>query len=443
MCGVTNSLIEAATQCELGNSQGVAAIFEELRTKHRAALGSLILSASVRARTDGRFQTVFEEGERLCQRAILSRELTSVTRDSITALGERLCAPLLAAALTQSGMAGEAIEATELIVTDARHGNADPIMSATRRRCEVRLLPLLQRGIIPVVTGFVGATTEGVLTTLGRGGSDYSATILGAAVDAHEIVIWTDVDGILTADPRLVSQARTIRELSYQEATELAYFGAKVLHPKTLRPVRQSGIPIRIQNSFAPERAGTTITPTSSGAGREVMALSAVPEATVITLTGSDLPSVNDVLGRALAATSSVQVDVLLTVRTSERGIDLGVLSSNAQRAMDALRSEFAQELESAAMEPIRVDSTVAIVTAVGRSKRATDGVVARLSATLMREHINVIAVEKGLSEYSISFVVDQKDLNAAVLTAHRELRLELPDYSTSSSQECFAEGAA
>ena len=192
------------------------------------------------------------------------RELTLRARDAISSLGERLSAPLVAAALASRGIEAEAIEATELVVTDSNHGAAEPQMETTRQRLRSPLRPLLQRGIVPVVTGCLGATAEGVLTTLGRGGSDYSATILGAALEADEVIIWTDVDGVLTADPRLVSGANTIPEISYSEAAELAFFGAKVLHQKALRPLMRSEIPVWICNTFAPERRGTKITPSGS-----------------------------------------------------------------------------------------------------------------------------------------------------------------------------------
>ena len=194
------------------------------------------------------------EAKRLCDGTALLRELSPRTLDEVSSLGERLSAPLVAAAIKSLGGRSESIEATELIVTDAFHGSAEPRMKATRERAQARLKPLLAQGIVPVVTGFIGATADGKLTTLGRGGSDYSATILGAAMDASEVVIWTDVDGVLTADPRLVPDARTIPVISYREAAELAYFGAKVLHPKTLNPVMEAGITVWIRNSFAPER---------------------------------------------------------------------------------------------------------------------------------------------------------------------------------------------
>jgi aspartate kinase len=191
--------------------------------------------------------------------------------------------------LAESGVTSACIEATELVVTDSYHGGAEPWMDLTSAACEARLRPLLQQGIVPVVTGFIGANEEGVLTTLGRGGSDYSATILGAALAADEVIIWTDVDGLLTADPRLVPGACTISEISYHEAAELAYFGAKVLHPKTLRPVMQQGIPLRIRNTFEPENLGTKITPTGPANVGGITAITAISDAALITLGGPGL----------------------------------------------------------------------------------------------------------------------------------------------------------
>jgi len=443
MCGVTNSLIDVIAQCEAGNSRAVAAIFSELRARHNAVVGKLIKSDVDRTTISRKLESVFEDGERWCQ-ATLSREFTSVARDYISALGERLCAPLLAAALKQSGIASKAIEATELIVTDAHPGNADPVASKTRERCEAHLLPLLQQGIIPVVTGFIGATSEGVLTTLGRGGSDYSATILGAALNANEVVIWTDVDGMLTADPRLVAEARTITEISYQEATTLAYFGAKVLHPKTLCPVMQSGIPLWIRNSFAPELPGTKITSTGFADCGEVTALSAISEASTIALRGPAILRAHEVIGRALTATASVRLDVLLAFSSSTQGeINLAVAPSIAKPIVEALQQEFANEIERESLDPIEVGQTVAIVTAVGRNLLALNGTLERVFAALVRERLNMIAYVKGKSEYNISFVIEKRDLQAVLRTMHQEFRLGREDFATTSNQRYFVEDVA
>src|SRR5712692_3957910 len=222
MSGVTNRLVEAARNAQAGNAAEAAAIVDTLRQQHEAAVSTLINSKEERRRIRQRVEEVLAEGRRLCEGTALLRELTPRTLDAISSLGERLSAPLVAAAVRELERPSEAIEATELIVTDAFHGGAEPQMELTRTKSQARLRPLLEKGIAPVVTGFIGATTEGQLTTLGRGGSDYSATILGAAMDADEVIIWTDVDGVLTADPRLVPEARTIPVISYREAAELA-----------------------------------------------------------------------------------------------------------------------------------------------------------------------------------------------------------------------------
>jgi bifunctional aspartokinase / homoserine dehydrogenase 1 len=250
MSGVTNTLIAAAKKAATGEAGEGERLVNSLRAQHAAAMEKLIGDGEVRKRVAVKLDSVLSEARRLCDGTALLRELTPRTLDEVSSLGERLSAPIVAEAVKALGLKSEAIEATELIVTDAYHGGAEPRMDLTREKSQARLKPLLAQGVVPVVTGFIGATSEGKLTTLGRGGSDYSATILGAALDASEVVIWTDVEGVLTADPRLVPDARTIPEISYREAAELAYFGAKVLHPKTLNPVVEAGIPVWIRNSL-------------------------------------------------------------------------------------------------------------------------------------------------------------------------------------------------
>jgi bifunctional aspartokinase / homoserine dehydrogenase 1 len=267
MSGVTSKLVEAAAQSEAGNSRQVATIFEELRERHASAASALIHSTQKRQHLNAKLHALFLTAGVLCEDVLSGRELTLSARDSITGLGERLSILLVAAALAEQEVASEAIEATELIVTDDNHGAAEPLMDLTRERCQARLRPVLLRGVVPVVTGFIGATIDGALTTLGRNSSDYSGTILGAALDADEVTLWTDVDGILTADPKIVPDARSILEMSYHEACALAEMGAKVLHPKTLRPIMQRGIPLVIRNTFAPDRPGTKITATGPRSG--------------------------------------------------------------------------------------------------------------------------------------------------------------------------------
>src|SRR6202040_3152037 len=316
-----------------------------------------------RASTISALNEILAEGRRLFDGTALLRELTARALDTISSLGERLCAPIFAAALSELGVRGAAIEATELILTDSYHAGAEPLMDATRERCEARLRPLLQEDVVPVATGFIGATRDGTLTTLGRGGSDYSATILGAALGADEVIIWTDVNGVLTADPRLVPDARTIPEISYREAAELAYFGAKVLHPKTLRAVVHAGIPVWIRNSFAPEQTGTKITPQGRSIGGGVKALTAIRDVALISIGGPGIVGVPDVVGRTFSTTAELRANVLLISQSSSQNdICFIVGAADAQRTVEALRREFAQDLSHEVVDHITVDPKIAIV---------------------------------------------------------------------------------
>jgi aspartate kinase len=425
LSGVTDRLVTAATRAEIGDREEGAKLEAELRNQHELALRSLIQAEERRTPLMARLTEVFAEARRLCEGTALLRELTPRSLDSISSLGERLSAPLIAGALTELGLRAEPIDATELIVTDSHHGGAEPLRDMTRARSESRLRPLLQEGIVPVVTGFIGATPDGVLTTLGRGGSDYSATILAAALGADEVIIWTDVDGVLTADPRLVPDARTIPEISYREAAELAYFGAKVLHPKTLRAVMEAGIPVWIRNSFAPEGSGTKITPRGRTNGGGVKALTAMSDVALISVGGPGIVGVPDVVGRTFSTTAAVRANVLLISQSSSQNeICFIVSSDDAKRTVEALRAEFSQDLAHHNVEHITLDPKIAIVAAVGENMRGIPGVAGRTFSALGRDQVNIIAIAQGSSESNISFVVERDSMKTALQATHREFKL-------------------
>jgi aspartate kinase len=426
MSGVTNRLIEAATRAEMGERDNVALI-DALRKQHHDALFTLVNNADTRKRLSTRIDELLKEVRRLCEGTALISELTPRTLDSVSSLGERLSAPLVAAALAEYGLATEAIEATGLIVTDGYHGAAEPAIDRTRERCESTLRPLLRKGIVPVVTGFIGATPEGVLTTLGRGGSDYSATILGAAISADEIIIWTDVNGVLSADPRQVPEARTIPEISYREAAELAYFGAKVLHPKTLRAVVAAEIPVWIRNTFEPQHPGTKITSQGRGFALGVKALTAIKDVSLIAVGGPGIVGLPDVVGRTFSTTASVRANVLLISQSSSQNdICFIVPTTDAKRTVEALREQFAQDLAHHKVEHITVDPKIAIVAVVGENMRGTVGVAGRTFSALGREEVNIIAIAQGSSESNISFVVASEHMSKALAAVHREFSLEV-----------------
>jgi aspartate kinase len=425
MSGVTNRLIEGAKTAQMGDGSAAIAVMEALRSQHETALARLVHHDDEAARVRKKLHAVLAEGLRFCEGTALLRELSPRTMDAISSLGERLSAPLVSAAVKELGLQSEAVEATELIVTDEFHGGAEPQMEQTRAKSHARILPLLERGIVPVVTGFLGATASGELTTLGRGGSDFSATILGAALDADEVIIWTDVDGVLTADPRLVTEAQTIPEISYREAAELAYFGAKVLHPKTLRPVVQAGIPVWIRNSFAPEKSGTKITSQGQNIGGGVKALTAIRDVTLISVGGPGIVGLPDVVGRTFSTTAEVRANVLLISQSSSQNdICFGVFSADARRTVDALRKEFAQDLDHHKVEHIRVDPQIAIVAVVGQNMCGIPGIAGKTFNALGKEGVNLIAIAQGSSETNISFVIEEQSVVPALRTLHREFGL-------------------
>jgi bifunctional aspartokinase / homoserine dehydrogenase 1 len=428
MAGVTNKLMEAANQAETGSYARVAAIFDDLQALHRQAACELIPSAFDRNLILQKMRELFAETEALCSLAATVRKVTPAQRDMIASLGERVCAPLVAAALADLGVPSESISAVELIVTDSSHGGAEPNALATRLLCEKHLRSLLDQNIVPIVTGYLGANAEGALTTLGRGGSDYSATILGAAIDADEVIIWTDVDGVLSCDPKLVPHARTIPEISYLEAADLAYFGAKVLHPRTLHPVMQSDIPVWIRNSFLPERVGTRITPLGVATFGEVKAVTAISDARLITVSGEIAGSVNDAHTRATRAVASVGAEAWLVFQSDPGDrISVGVGPTVAGKAADALVEEFGEELTQGKFDRVAVHSAISIITVVGQGLDACAGIAERLEAVLDRDEIDIITVAMGTSGCNCSIAIDQKDMKAALLAIHREFNLDEP----------------
>jgi aspartokinase/homoserine dehydrogenase 1 len=450
MSGVTNRLIEAAHRAEAGEQEFLPAMLDQLFSQHATALKALVRDPQRHAEISAACQRVGEELDRLLRGTSLLRELTPRALDAISGIGERLSAPLVAGALCELGLRSVAVSATDIIVTDPYYGRAEPMMIPTRERAEARLRPLLNQGIVPVVTGFIAATPEGVQTTLGRGGSDYSATILGAALDAQETVIWTDVDGVKTADPRLVPEARTLPEISYNEAAELAYFGAKVLHPNTLRPVTAAGVPVWIRNSFAPEKPGTKITAKGTPSGAGVKALTAIRDVTLVTVGGPGIVGLTDVLARSFAATSETRTNVFLVSQSSSQNDICFVISSaDEKRALKALRDAFAPEIAKQTVEHVSANPDVAIVAVVGEKMRGIPGVAGRTFGALGREGVNIIAIAQGSSEYNISLVIEAGSTQRALTALHKEFRLHeatptvTENSSAQSAEEAHLKGRA
>jgi aspartate kinase len=424
MGGVTDMLIRAATEASAGHDEPWKNVRRDLARRHREVADQL-LSAAEQSLVLPRLAEQVTNFENLCSGFFLVREVTPRAMDTLSSLGEVMSANLMAAILRSNGLPAEAVDATELIVTDDNFGNASPLFEETAAKTRQRLAPLRHRGVIPVITGFRGATADGRCTTLGRGGSDFSGTIVGAALDADEVWIWTDVDGVMTADPRLVPEARIIPGISYREAIELSFFGAKVLHPKTIQPVMKKQIPVWIKNSFNPECAGTRIVPSAPDGPPGVKAITSLSKANLITVSGGDRLSFPQLASRIFACLSVEDITALMVTQSSaENVLCLAVHDADAKRAKAQLEKAFELEIihdQSAAVETM---PEVAIIVAIGENMKGTPGISGRMFGALGRCGINIIAIAQGSSELSISFAVTSSDVKEAVKAIHEEFTL-------------------
>ncbi len=421
LSGVTDALLESARSAAEGNLQPFYRAEGLLRERHAAIAARLLPDSGERARLMRSLNALLASFRSLCQAVAVLGEASPRALDAIAALGERMSVRLLDAALRARGLPSRFVEAGECIVTDDHFQSAYPDLEATRQRTRTVLLPLLQGGLLPVVTGFLAATPEGVTTTLGRGGSDYSAALLAASLPADEVWIMTDVDGVMTADPRLVPEARSIPQLTYREVAELAYFGAKVLHPKTIRPVIEAEIALRIANTFNPEHPGTWIV--ADGAetrnGR-VKAVTAVPGAALVTIEGRGMLGVPGVAARAFAAVATLGVSVtLISQASSEQSICFTVPAAARQRVVAALEETFAAEIARRDIDRVWAGAEVVILTVVGAGMRRTPGIAGRIFTALGEAGVNVTAIAQGSSEVSISLVVDAADAQTALRSVH------------------------
>jgi bifunctional aspartokinase / homoserine dehydrogenase 1 len=426
MSGVTNELVAAARDAARGSwdSSRRTRLFE----RHAEVAERVISDSAIRSAALARVTTHLDRFEKLCFGLSMVHELTPRLLDAVSGTGELLSAPLLAGAVEAIGIQAAAFEATECVVTDDQFGEAEPLDGPTRERTRAILLPLVEAGTIPIVTGFVGSTEDGVMTTLGRGGSDYSASIIGAAMDADEVWIWTDVNGVMTANPSEVPEARTMREISYSEASELAYYGAKVLHHKTILPAFRGGIPLRILNSFEPENAGTRVSVGGRPSPRGVKAVTSIRNVSLVTISGRGMQGIPGIAARAFGAVAAERANLLMISQaSSENNICFVVNQSEVRRVVKALRAVLEFDLMKGHVDEVFADDSIAIVAAVGDKMKGTPGVAAKVFGALGEGGVNVIAISQGSSELNISLIVSETEAADAVRAIHRAFELDRP----------------
>lgn len=417
MSGVTDKLVEVSEKVLNGYSeQDIRDFVQQMRERHVRALKE---AAGEDAETLKEIEKILSELEKVLIGVSYVGELTPRSRDYILSFGERLSAPILCATLRSRGITSEWFTGYEAgIVTDSNFGQANPIFDITVQRIRETLLPRLGKSV-PVVTGFIAGDEKGRITTLGRGGSDFTASIIGSAIDADEIIIWTDVDGILTTDPKLVREARVIKEISYIEAMELAYFGAKVLHPKTIEPAMEKGIPVRVKNSFNPEAEGTLIVKEQEKTSDIVKAISVMRNVVLINISGAGMIGVPGVAARVFSSLAKEKVNIkMISQGSSEANISIVIERGDLERALKALREEF---VGANIVRSVDYNESVAIIAVVGAGMRGTKGVAARVFRAVADAGVNVLMIAQGSSEVNISFVVADEDAGKAVRALHKE----------------------
>jgi aspartate kinase len=414
MARVTDALLRVSQGAKERRFDDASAMIDEIRERHRTTARELLDGTVFLDEVEREIEKQIEELENLSRSVSTLGELTARTQDAIVTFGERLSSVIVAAALRARAMDAELVDSRDFIVTNDRFTKAAPLMEATAERTREVLLPLIEGGRVPVAQGFIGSTSEGVTTTIGRGGSDYSAALIGAGLGAEAIEIWTDVDGLMTADPRIVPGARRIRVISFAEASELSYFGAKVLHPSTVLPAVERGIPVHIYNTLNPSCEGTLIVAGPRASSNVIKSIAFKRGVTIVNVNSTRmllafgfLRTIFDVFDR-----HQTSVDV---VTTSE--VSVSMTLDNTER-LEAIKRDLS------GIGEVSVERNKAIVCVVGDNLKFTAGVAARLFSAIESTNVNMIS--QGASEINLTFVIDEDEVDRVVGLLHDEFFAEV-----------------
>lgn len=403
---VTDQLLAAAAAAGRGDRAGALAISARLRNRHLDTAAELLPADRI-VRMESSIQSHFEGLDEILRGLAAVGELTLRTSDLVVSYGERISSSLVAESFAAEGIPTEHVDARECILTDAQHGKAAPDSELIRTRTRERLSPMIESGIIPVLGGFIGSTVEGATTTLGRGGSDFTASLLGGALDAEAIEIWTDVDGVMTADPRVCPDALRVKAISFEEAAELAYFGAKVLHPATILPAVAKNIPVLVLNSQNPSNEGTRITALASPSKSPFKSIAVKKRLTIIDVVASRMLMTHGYLHAIFELFDRHHCAVDM-VSTSEVSVSLTVDSNECLPALAADLSKLAD---------VKFEGRKALVCMVGGNIRGQRGIAAQVFQAV--RHVNVRMISQGASEINMSFMIEEDDVEEAVRSLH------------------------
>lgn len=424
--GMTDLLLDGARSAAAGDAKAGGRVAAAVVRRHRALAGVLFRDERGRRQYLQALDASAREYRELARAVCALGDLSPRASALMVSRGERLSTALLAGAIAARGRRVSVVDATELIDTDGDHLDATPDLEATRRRVRRRLRPLVARGTIVLVPGFIGSAPDGSLTTLGRGGTDLTATLLGHCLAAQRVVLWKDVPGILTADPRAVPEARLIPQLHHAEAAEVAWFGAKVLHPRALVPLSGTRIELLVRSFLHPERPGTEVSARAGAAGYPVKALATIRSQALVSVAGKGLMGVPGMAARAFGAVHSAGLSVSTIFQAaSESAIGFTLPEAQASRAVSALRRTFRDELARGLVEDVVARPHLAVVAVVGDGMAGTRGLAARVFTAVAEGQVNVIAIAQGGSERNITFVVRESEAPEAMRRVHAAFQLD------------------
>jgi bifunctional aspartokinase / homoserine dehydrogenase 1 len=420
--GVTDALLEAIHLAKLSNRRGYRRIVATIRTRHMALIDQLPLDTNERSALQADIDRLLFDMLDTCQAIADSivDNVTPDTTDAIIGVGERMASRIIAALLRQNGLRGVAIDTTDIIITDTTFRNARPDMERTSARIQQHLLPMLDRQIVPVITGFIAGTSAGKPTTLGRGGSDYTASILGVCTGSNEVWMWTNVDGMMSTDPRESQDARVIPELSYDEVAELAYFGARILHARMIGPLRTGNIPLRIKNTFKPQQPGTLIHNRAAAHDRPtIKAVTAIQGISLTAFRSGPLTDIANLTNGVFMETIGTQADVTISAQSSSESFICFVVPTSAgPDAIHTIHAALEERLRETPVTAIWDVAQVGIITAIGAELNTQPRVTARILNAL--DDIRVLALSQGPAHCNLSVVVASQESDEALRRIHQ-----------------------
>ena len=422
--GVTDALIEASEKARSGNRDHVHKLLQKTTEKHVAAARNAIKNKLIRKEVEQTLETTLDELEKVFTGIIYLGELTPKSKDYVLSFGERMSTLIVWGTLRDLGLNVQYFTGKDAgIVTDSNFGEARPMMQVTAHQVKQKIEPLLEKRIIPVVTGYIGATQDGEITTLGRGGSDYTATIIAAALEADEVWVWTDVDGLMTSDPKIVPSAKVIPELSFQEAIEMAIFGAKAMHPRALEPAMEKEIPVRIRNTFNLQNPGTLIVKEQKIKHKDVVkGITLIKNLALVNVSGAGMVGTPGTAAKIFDILGKNNINVLMISQSaSEANISFILQREVLERAVSTLEIAL---LASGLIHEVTAEDDVCVVAVVGAGMKGTPGVAARMFGAVARRGVNMRMIAQGSSELNISFVVKETDGEKAVRAIHEEFKL-------------------